>query len=82
MKQLKKALKVVNIKHLKNTPTGNPRYLLALESEAGDYYLAKTPANASVGYKVSYTMEDKKFTFILHSTKAGNLIVDDFLAVE
>lgn len=82
MKQLKKVLKVIEVKHLNNSAMGNPRYILTLESEAGDYYLAKTPANATIGYKVCYTMEGKAFNFIMHSTKAGNLIVDDFLAVE
>lgn len=83
MNKIKKVLKVIEIKHLHSSISGNPRYLLTLESEAGDYYLAKTLPNASVGYKVCYFMEGKKYNFIMHSTKAGgNLVIDDFLSVE
>ena len=78
MKKFKLVATIKEVKHLKNSLQGNPRYLLLIEDEEGKNHEAKTVVNGSIGYRILSRMEGKKYNLTLHYTPNYNLILSDF----
>lgn len=68
--------KTIKLVRLNNSVWGNPRYLVTIKDEIGNYFYAKTASNASCGYSID-NYYGKKTLFHYHITKAGNNIIDD-----
>lgn len=78
MKKFKLIATIKEVKHLKNSLAGNPRYSILFEDEDGKTHEAKTVVNGSIAYRITSRMEGKKYNLILHYTKNYNLILSDF----
>ena len=78
MNQLNAATKVINIKRLKNSLCGNPKY----EFNCNDVGLLTTPTNASWVYGFSTdTFLNKNVSIKYHITKTGRYILDSIKEV-
>lgn len=64
---------IIYLERLNNRYYRNPRYLVTLADDKGDTLKAKTATNAAI----VYIIEKGKWTLKIHSTKKGNLIIDD-----
>lgn len=70
--------KVINVKRLKNSLSGNPKY----EFNFNDVGLLTTPANASWVYGFSIdTFLNKNVSIKYHITKTGRYILDSIKEV-
>lgn len=75
-------LKVIDIKRLKNSYVGNPNFRFTLECKNGHIIKADTMNNSSVGYRVTYGMEGKRYDFELKVNKKSNRVLDFNLVEE
>jgi len=79
MNQVEIKTKVINVKRLKNSLCGNPKY----EFNFNDVGLLKTPANAGWVYGFSTdTFLNKNVSIKYHITKTGRYILDSIKEVK
>ena len=77
MKQFEIKTRVEWIERENNSFYGNPRWSLCIFVD-GHFRpnIAKTKANAPIGYQCCYNWENTEKTFIAHWTRSGNLVLD------
>lgn len=62
--------RVLAVKHIKNTPAGNGRYLVAIITPWGDGEILETAPNASIGYGIdSRELRETAHTFELNKRR-------------
>lgn len=76
MQQKEKIFTIKEVENLYNSYTGGPRLKITLTDGQNDY-IAKTPTNSPLGYKIGLSWEKRQAKIKYHYTTSNNMIIDE-----